>query len=79
MFLERKALNMYASAMAGDKPRTERIPLLLTKDEIRDLDDWQFTHRMRTRSDAIRKMMRIAIELTTGRGEDESGSSTPTK
>jgi len=79
MFLERKALNMYVSDMAGDKPRTERIPLLLTKDEIRDLDDWQFTHRMRTRSDAIRKMMRIAIELTTGQGEGETGSPNPTK
>lgn len=72
MFLEQKALNMYVSVMAGDKPRTERIPLLLTKDEILDLDDWQFAHRMRTRSDAIRKMMRIAIEVTTGKGESEN-------
>lgn len=78
MFLERKAPDMYVSGMAGDKPRTERIPLLLTKEEIRDLDDWQFTHRIRTRSDAIRRMMRIAIEVTAGKGEDEHVPSNPT-
>ena len=78
MFLEPKAPSMYVSGMAGDQPRTERIPLLLTKDEIQDLDNWQFAHRMRTRSDAIRRMMRIAIEATAGKGEDGNVPSNPT-
>ena len=78
MFLEPKAPNMYVSGMAGDQPRTERIPLLLTKDEIQDLDNWQFAHRMRTRSDAIRRMMRIAIEATARKDEDGNVPSNPT-
>lgn len=69
---------MYVSNMAGDKPRIERVPLLLTKEEIQELDDWQFTHRMRTRSDAIRKMMRIAIEVTAGKTDDGNAPSGPT-
>ena len=77
MFLEWKTLNMYVSGMAGDQPRIERVPLLLTKDELQDLDDWQFAHRMRTRSDAVRKMMRIAIDVTAGKSESESAASAP--
>lgn len=66
---------MYVSGMAGDQPRTERIPLLLTKDEIKNLDDWQFAHRMRTRSDAIREMMRIAIRVT--KDDEKGGNASP--
>ena len=47
--------------MADDK-RTVRVPLLLTPDEAKDLDDWQFSNRLRTRSDALREMMRRALE-----------------
>ena len=47
---------MYVADMADDK-RVERVPLLLTKKELEKLDDWQFTHRVRTRSDAVRVLM----------------------
>lgn len=50
---------MYVADMAGDKPRTERVPLLLTAEEVQELDDWQFSKRMRTRSDAIRELMKL--------------------
>ena len=53
--------------MADDK-RTVRVPLLLTPHEAKDLDDWQFSNRLRTRSDALREMMRRALEK---RGEAE--------
>lgn len=78
MFLEQKALSMYVSEMAGDQPRIERVPLLLTKDELQELDDWQFAHRMRTRSDAVRKMMQIAIDATAGKRESEGAEAVPT-
>lgn len=47
--------------MTDDK-RTIRVPLLLTPDEAKELDDWQFSNRLRTRSDALREMMRRSIE-----------------
>ena len=78
MFLEQKALSMYVSEMAGDQPRIERVPLLLTKDELQELDDWQFAHRMRTRSDAVRKMMQIAIDVTAGKREGEGAEAVST-
>src|SRR5258705_317114 len=37
-----------------DDKRTVRVPLLLTPDEARELDDWQFSNRLRTRRAAQR-------------------------
>lgn len=45
-----------------DEKRTIRVPLLLTPEEAKELDDWQFSNRVRTRSDALREMMRREIE-----------------
>jgi hypothetical protein len=39
-----------------------RVPLLLSPEEAKELDDWQFTHRHRTRTAALKAMMRIAID-----------------
>lgn len=55
----------YVHLMASDESdprRTVRVPLLLTPDEVEALDDWQFANRLRTRSDALREMMRRAFE-----------------
>jgi hypothetical protein len=46
----------------ADEKRTVRVPLLLTSEEVKELDDWQFSNRLRTRSDALREMMRREIE-----------------
>lgn len=52
---------MYADDMTGNKPRTERVPLLFTMEEIKELDDWQFSNRYQTRSDEIRELMRGGV------------------
>lgn len=36
---------------------TERIQLLMTKAEVRAVDDWSFAHRVRGRSEAIRRLI----------------------
>jgi hypothetical protein len=51
---------MYEGGMAEEK-RSIRVPLLLTSEEAKALDDWQFSNRLRTRSDALREMMRRAL------------------
>ncbi len=50
----------------ADEKRIVRVPLLLTPDEAKELDDWQFTNRLRTRSDALREMMRRTIDQSRG-------------
>jgi hypothetical protein len=39
--------------------RSIRIPVLLTPEEVKNLDDYQFAHRIRTRSDAIRRLIEL--------------------
>ena len=48
---------------ASDK-RDVRIPILLTPEEAEELDNWRFANRMKNRSEALREMMRRAIEQT---------------
>ncbi len=65
------------SSMKEVTKRSVRIPLLLTPEEVRDLDDWQFSNRLRTRSDAIREMMRLSFEQWKKKvpaSKDESGT-----
>jgi hypothetical protein len=45
----------------NDVKRTVRVPLLLTPEEAKNLDDWQFANRLRTRSDAIRRLIELGL------------------
>ena len=55
---------MYVACMATQptKPDKIRVPLDLTSEEVRELDDWQFGHRYRTRKAAILAALRLAYE-----------------
>ena len=49
-------------ARTPDPIDTHRVPLVLSAEELRELDDWRFAHRHPTRTAALKAMMRIAIE-----------------
>ena len=61
----------------GAAKRSVRIPLLLTPDEAEELDEWQFANRLRTRSSALREMMRRAIEAHKASPSVRSKASKP--
>ena len=48
--------------MTDEAKRTIRVPLLLTTDEAKALDDWQFTNRLRTRNEAIRRLIELGLK-----------------
>ena len=60
--------NMRWGSVGGmAKPKSQnpdpiRLHVLLTPKEAEELDDWQFEHRHRTRTAALKAMMRIAME-----------------
>jgi hypothetical protein len=60
--IEEEAQAMQIADMAGS--RTERLHVLLTKEEMEQLDDWMFSQRVRTRGEAVRQMLKIAREAT---------------
>jgi hypothetical protein len=55
--------------MKDEAKRTIRVPLLLTTDEAKALDDWQFTNRLRTRSGAIRRLIEMGLEAAKAEQE----------
>lgn len=41
--------------------RGERLQIMLTKGELRALDDWRFTKRMPSRASAIRELLKRGL------------------
>lgn len=54
--------------------RTIKLQVMMSAEEVQLLEDWRFTHRVPTRSEAIRKLIRAG--LTTFAGID--GGTKPT-
>ncbi len=48
----------------GKKPRENRVPIMLTNEELTAIDDWRFANRVATRSAAIRKLVTIGLTTT---------------
>jgi hypothetical protein len=48
--------------MAKD-PRENRVPMMLSDGELGQIDDWRFANRVATRSDAIRRLVQIALRF----------------
>lgn len=42
---------------------TERLHIKITKDEIRDIDEWRYDHRIPSRSEAVRRLCQMALIL----------------
>ena|ERR1700722_4799034 len=49
-----------------DKKLTERVPLLMAPSELRAIDDWMFANRLRSRGEAIRRLIERGLEPTNG-------------
>jgi hypothetical protein len=41
--------------------RGDRLQLMLTTEELRLIDDWRFSHRMPSRSSAVRELLRRGL------------------
>ena len=47
--------------MTGEERKTIRIPVLMTPSELSALDDWAFANRVRSRGEAIRRLIEAGI------------------
>ena len=47
--------------MPGEERKTIRIPVLMTPSELNALDDWAFANRVRSRGEAIRRLVEAGI------------------
>lgn len=46
------------------KPRENRVPIMMSDDELRQIDDWRFANRIATRSDAVRRLAQMGLILS---------------
>lgn len=45
------------------QPRDNRIPIMFSAEELRDIDEWRFENRIATRADAVRRLCKVGIVL----------------
>ena len=55
------AHNPYMYQMT-DKPKDQRIPVMMSADEVEAIDDWSFKNRIRSRSEAIRQLIQVGLK-----------------
>ncbi|NKC03316.1 hypothetical protein FGI60_26025 [Brucella haematophila] len=41
--------------------RENRVPIMLTDDELNDIDNWRYENRIATRSEAIRRLVAMSM------------------
>lgn len=44
-------------------PRENRVPIMMSDNEVASIDDWRYRNRVATRSDAIRRLCQISLAL----------------
>jgi hypothetical protein len=49
--------------MKAEEPRQNRIPFMMSDQELAAVDEWRFQNRIGTRADAIRRLTAMAIFL----------------
>lgn len=45
------------------KPRENRVPIMMSDEELSAIDDWRFANRIATRSDAVRRLVQIGLRF----------------
>lgn len=46
----------------SEEPKNVRLPIMVSESEALAIDDWRFTHRVGTRSEAIRRLITTGIK-----------------
>jgi metal-responsive CopG/Arc/MetJ family transcriptional regulator len=45
----------------ADEKKDQRIPVMMTAAEVKAIDDWSFTNRIRSRGEAIRQLVQRGL------------------
>ncbi len=46
----------------GDQKKDQRVALMMSAEELKKLDDWMFSHRIRSRAEAIRRLIALEVD-----------------
>lgn len=45
------------------KARENRVPIMMSDEELKAIDDWRYANRVATRSDAVRRLAQIGLRM----------------
>jgi len=62
--------------VSGEK-KTLKFQMMMSPADARLLDDWMFANRLRSRAEAIRRLVRLGIEADKAGNPDEHREETP--
>lgn len=49
----------------ADELKTERVTTMMTPSEVKAIDDWSFDERIRSRGEAIRRLIQIGLDAAS--------------
>jgi hypothetical protein len=49
-------------ADAPEEPKDQRVPIMMTRSELKAVDDWSFARRIRSRGEAIRQLVALGLK-----------------
>lgn len=49
----------------SDEQKSERVQIVISPSELKALDDWSWEQRIRSRSEAIRRLLKLGLEAAT--------------
>lgn len=61
---------MVYNARMADELKTERVQLMMAPSEVKDIDDWSFENRIRSRGEAIRRLIQLGLEAAKVSAEE---------
>lgn len=47
------------------EPKSERVTIMMTPSDVEAVDDWSFANRIRSRGEAIRRLVFLGIQFST--------------
>ena len=52
----------FICSLMSEDLKTVRITQMMSEAEVKAIDDWSFAHRIRSRSEAIRRLIELGLE-----------------
>lgn len=49
--------------------KSERVTTMMTPTEVKEVDDWSFQNRIRSRGEAIRRLIELGLEAAKKNGD----------
>ena len=69
--LDYKVVRLYTVRMS-DEMKTQRVTIMMTPSELKQIDDWSFAQRIRSRGEAIRQLIEFTLHWKALEGDDKA-------